>query len=212
MSEDKVRQQYNQLAPIYDHRWRNYLRTTLSFLNTWGQISSSATILDVACGTGELARLRLSQYPQQPITCTDISDPMLHQARQKLKGYDNVSFYAASAAELPFPSNHFEIVICASAFHYFDAPHAALKEMQRVLKPEGKVVLLDWCRDYLLCQICDWWLKLSDRAYQQCYTQTEFHTLLIESGLKIQRATQFRFDFVWGMMAVEAGKCQTEQP
>ena len=84
MKETLVREQYNKKAKIYDRRWRGYLHKTLSFIKAWGQISPNETVLDVACGTGELERLLLLDNPQQRITGVDISEEMLRTAKQKL--------------------------------------------------------------------------------------------------------------------------------
>jgi ubiquinone/menaquinone biosynthesis C-methylase UbiE len=70
------------------------------------------------------------------------------------------------------------VIVSASAFLYFVEPEATLKEMRRTLRPGGVLVILDWCKDYLSCQLGDMILKLVDSAYQRCYTQAEFHHLL----------------------------------
>jgi ubiquinone/menaquinone biosynthesis C-methylase UbiE len=67
MAETTVRRQYNQLAAVYDLRWRNYIVNTLSFLKTWVEISPTDTVLDIACGTGEFERLLLTEYSSQQI-------------------------------------------------------------------------------------------------------------------------------------------------
>jgi ubiquinone/menaquinone biosynthesis C-methylase UbiE len=59
MIETIVRKQYDQLAAVYDLRWKSYIANTLSFLKTWAEISPTDNILDVACGTGEFERLLL---------------------------------------------------------------------------------------------------------------------------------------------------------
>lgn len=204
MIETIVRKQYDQLAAVYDLRWKSYIANTLSFLKTWAEISQTDTILDVACGTGEFERLLLSEYSSQQIVGVDISDKMLAIAKQKCSAYPQVSFQIASASNLPFDNDNFDVIVSANSFHYFDDPLAALKEMRRVLKPDGKVIILDWCRDYLTCKICDAILKIFDPAHQQCYTQNEFHRLLEDANFAVYRATRIRFGVVWGLMVATA--------
>lgn len=204
MIETKVRKQYDRLAPIYDRRWSSYILNTLSFLKTWIEISPTASLLDIACGTGEFERLLLAEQPTQRIVGVDISEQMLAIAAEKCQMYPNVSFQVASASALPFADSRFDLIVSANAFHYFDEPTSALTEIDRVLKPDGAVVILDWCRDYLLCKICDLALKVFDRAYRQCYTQAQFHRLLTAAGFEIRRAAKVRFGFVWGLMVVTA--------
>jgi ubiquinone/menaquinone biosynthesis C-methylase UbiE len=204
MFETIVRQQYDQLATVYDLRWKSYIANTLSFLKTWAEISPTETILDVACGTGEFERLLLAEYPSLKIFGVDISDKMLAIAKQKCNAYPQVSFQTASASTLPFDSHSFDVIVSANSFHYFDDPVSALQEMRRVLKPSGKIIVLDWCRDYLSCKICDFILKVFDPAHQQCYTQNEFHSLLEDANLTVSQATKIRFGFVWGLMVATA--------
>ncbi len=204
MSETIVRNQYDHLASVYDLRWKSYITNTLSFLKAWAEISQTDTILDVACGTGEFERLLLAEYSSQQIVGVDISENMLAIAKQKCSAYPQVSFEIASASNLPFDNDSFDVIVSANSFHYFDDPIAALKEMRRVLKPDGKVIILDWCRDYLLCKICDVILKRFDPAHQQCYTQNEFHRLLEDANFAVYRATRIRFGVVWGLMVTTA--------
>lgn len=204
MTETRVREQYDQMAAVYDQRWSTYVTNTLSFLKTWMNIPPTATVLDIACGTGEFERLVLADHPTQQIVGVDISDKMLAIAKQKCHVYPNVSFQVACASALPFASDSFNIVVSANSFHYFDNPDVALEEIKRVLKPDGTVVILDWCRDYLLCQICDIVLKLFDRAYKQCYNQKEFHSLLASAHFNISRTAKVHFGILWGLMVATA--------
>ncbi|MEI2577359.1 class I SAM-dependent methyltransferase [Scytonema sp. PRP1] len=204
MTETTVRKQYDQLAAVYDLRWKSYIANTLSFLKTWADISPADTVLDVACGTGEFERLLLAEYSSQQIVGVDISEKMLAIAKLKCSAYPQVSFQTASASALPFDNDSFDVIVSANSFHYFDDPLAALKEMRRVLKPDGKVIILDWCRDYLTCKICDIILKIFDLAHKQCYTQDEFHRFLEDTNFAVCRATRIRFGIVWGLMVAEA--------
>jgi ubiquinone/menaquinone biosynthesis C-methylase UbiE len=207
MSEKAVRQEYDKIANIYDRRWNSYVSKTLSFLKNWANISPQATVLDIGCGTGEFESLILRDNPNQQITGVDISEQMLLVGKQKFQAhphvYSNVSFQIAGASNLPFANHSFDVVVSASAFHFFDDPVAALTEIKRVLKPGGKVFILDWCKDYFSCRLIDLYLKISNPAHKRCYTQTEFHSLLTSAHFHIQRATKFKIDIIWGMMVVE---------
>jgi ubiquinone/menaquinone biosynthesis C-methylase UbiE len=204
MTETTVRKQYDQLAAVYDLLWRRYIANTLSFLKTWAEISPLDIVLDVGCGTGEFERLLLAEYSSLQIVGVDISEKMLAIAKQKCSIYPQVSFELASASALPFNSDSFDVIVSASSFHYFDDPLAALTEIKRVLKPDGKVVILDWCKDYLGCKIYDVILRIFDPAYQQCYTQDEFHHLLEEANFAVDRARKIRFGVMWELMVATA--------
>ncbi|MEL6159291.1 MAG: methyltransferase domain-containing protein [Cyanobacteria bacterium J06554_11] len=210
ITESAVQKQYDNLAKNYDWRWRRYLTDTLSFLVDWANVSSTAVVLDVGCGTGELARLLLEQNPHQTIVGIDISELMLVQARQKLRNFEQVTFEQASASALPISDNTFEVVVSANAFHYFPEPEKALAEMRRVLKPGGEIVILDWCKDFLVCQICDLLLQRLDPAHQQCYTEAELHGLLKTAGFRIAQARRIRFGLIWGLMAAIGTKDSDE--
>lgn len=199
-----VQQQYDRLACIYDRRWRSYISNTLSFLVSWAQVLPSETVLDVACGTGELECLLTEQHPQQHIVGVDFAEKMLAIAQQKCAHRANVAFHQASASCLPWQHPEFDVVLCANAFHYFDNPQAVLKEMERVLRRSGRVVILDWCRDYFVCRLCDWVLGWFDPAHKRCYTQAELNELLTQAGYQIRRSQRVRFGLIWGLMVAEA--------
>ncbi len=205
-SENQVRLQYDRLAVIYDRRWHHYITNTLEFLSDWVQIPVGGTILDVGCGTGEFERLILADHPQQRMIGIDLSDQMLAIAQEKCASYPQVHFQTASVESLPIANQSVELVVSANAFHYFNDPHAALAEMYRVVKPGGHVVILDWCRDYWVCQVCDWVLGLVDPAHHQCFTQAELHRYLTAAHLTVERSSRYRFGLIWGLMVATASR------
>lgn len=199
-----VQQQYDRLAAIYDQRWQFYITNTLSFLVKWAPIAPAETVLDIACGTGELERLLVERHSHQSIVGVDFSESMLAIARQKHAHRPKIQFRRAAATALPWQAAEFNVVVCANAFHYFEAPTTVLTEMARVLHPHGRVVILDWCRDFLVCRLCDWVLGWLDPAHKNCYSEAELHELLAVTGYRIQRSRRVRFGLIWGLMAVEA--------
>ncbi|GAB4547009.1 MAG: methyltransferase domain-containing protein [Pleurocapsa sp.] len=203
-TERLVYQEYNRLAPIYDSRWRNYLDRSLSFLLDFADISSQASILDLACGTGELARFILEKNPQQNITGVDISPTMLKIAQDKLEDYFQVKLFNTSATALPFDSQSFDLIICANAFHYFENPSVALAEIKRVLKPNGKLIILDWSGDYWVLKLLNPLFKFIDPAYQQCYKQKKLAILLVNADFYPVEASKVRFSFIWELIAISS--------
>ncbi len=147
--ELKVKNQYDRLAEIYDRRWNSYVSNTLNFLLNYlretSQLAGNENVLDIACGTGELERMILNVYPNLKIVGVDISEKMLDMAQLKLP---QLEFVKASASSLPFPDYNFDIVVIVSAFHYFENPVEVLEEIRRILKPKGRLIVMDWCRDY----------------------------------------------------------------
>ena len=200
MAETTVRQQYDQMAGFYDRRWQSYLTATLTFLKRWANVPPTATVLDIACGTGMFEHLILADAPYQSIVGIDLSPQMLAIARRRCQAYPHVCFQQASALALPFADGQFDAIVSASAFHYFDDPSAALAEMKRVIKPTGRIIVLDWCKDFLFCRICDFILQRNDPVHKQCYTQAQFHQLLAQAGLTVRRSARQRFGLVWGLM------------
>jgi ubiquinone/menaquinone biosynthesis C-methylase UbiE len=206
MPETTARNQYNRLAAIYDWWWSSYIRRSLGFLKQWAQIPPNARVLDIACGTGEFERLILAEHGTQCMVGVDVAKQMLAVATEKVGVAPHVSFHVASAKQLPFADRSFDVVVTASAFHYFDDPSTALAEMRRVLVPDGKLVLLDWCRDFATVRLIDWVLQVIDPAHKRAYTQAELHHFLNEAGFEVRAATRQRFGMVWGLMAATATK------
>ena len=204
---------YDKQANSYDRRWRRYVASTLTFLKSSVSFCPSDRILDVGCGTGEFERLILSEHPEQRMVGIDISERMLSAARKKCAAHSGAAFLRANASALPFPDDSFEVIVSASALHYFDQPMASLQEMRRVLAPSGSVVILDWCKDYLMCRLFDFVLRRIEPGYHACYTQREFHLLLSRAGFEIRSAGRVRSRWIWGLMkAVAVSADRTRQP
>ena len=196
-----VRQEYDRLAGEYDERWQRYVEDTLRAVTEAIAVRGDERVLDVACGTGELEWRLLQRWPGLSLTGCDLSVGMLAQARTKPITGD-VAWVQADATALPFPDASFDIVICANSFHYFRAPQQSLAEMRRALRPGGRLVLVDWCDDYLSCRACSLWLRWTDPAFHQTYSLAEFRSLIESSGFEVQDAQRFRVGLIWGMMRV----------
>lgn len=100
-------------------------------------------VLDVATGAGHTA-IKLAGYAKQ-VTAIDITREMLLEAKKQEdeNGINNIEFIIEDVHHMKFPDNTFDIVVCRLAAHHFSDIKKALKEMCRVLKPSGKLYILD---------------------------------------------------------------------
>ncbi|HHO81639.1 MAG TPA: bifunctional demethylmenaquinone methyltransferase/2-methoxy-6-polyprenyl-1,4-benzoquinol methylase UbiE, partial [Halothiobacillus sp.] len=106
--------------------------------------------LDLASGTGDLARLMASLVGKDGlVVLSDINFNMLKKGRAKLDDLGvigNVDYAIANAELLPFPDNHFDAVTISFGLRNVTHKEQALKEMYRVLKPGGRVLVLEFSK------------------------------------------------------------------
>jgi SAM-dependent methyltransferase len=95
-------------------------------------------LLDVGCGTGQLAARIRDGRPDARVVGCDFSGGMLHQAHER-RG--DGAWLQADAARLPLRDLSFDAVVSTEAFHWFPDPDAALAELFRVLRPGGRLLV-----------------------------------------------------------------------
>jgi ubiquinone/menaquinone biosynthesis C-methylase UbiE len=106
-----------------------------------GRISNrNGRILDVACGPGASTGRLLRYYAPDQITGINISENQLAAARERVPG---CSFLLMDAAQLGFAEDQFDAVMCVEAAFHFNTRERFLREVLRVLKPGGTLVLTD---------------------------------------------------------------------
>ncbi len=96
-------------------------------------------VVDLGCGTG-ISILRLLQRNPGRIIGLDFSEPMLRQAREKLKERDNVEFHIASAEDIGAVVHGADKVVSANVFQYISDPDTVLREIHKALNPDGEYV------------------------------------------------------------------------
>ena len=105
-------------------------------------------VLDVAGGTGDLTRLFSERVgPSGSVVITDINGPMLRHGRDRLlDGGKLIPAVQCDAEKLPFPDEYFDCVSVAFGLRNMTHKDAALAEMRRVLKPGGKLLVLEFSK------------------------------------------------------------------
>ncbi len=172
-----------------------------------GNFQGNEAILDVPCGTGELERRLLAKWPNLCITGVDLSTGMLAQAKAKDKA-NRVHWVEADVVELPMSDESFDCVVCANSFHYFSSPSKALAEMRRVLRPGGRLLLVDWCDDYWTCKACSMWHRLTDKYFYQAYTLQACVALAEDASFRVEQRRRFRINWLWGLMVLECSRVE----
>jgi SAM-dependent methyltransferase len=100
-------------------------------------------VLDVACGTGVIARLAAGQVgPTGSVTGIDLAPDMIEVARRVLSPVGTqIEWHVGDAASLPFPDASYDVVLCQMGLMFMQDRPAALAEMRRVLAPGGRLVV-----------------------------------------------------------------------
>lgn len=149
---DKIAKNYDRLNHIMtfglDRRWRKLAARQLSgplFPSSTGARVPPWAVLDVACGTGDLSIELLKRG--YSVTGIDLSEEMLEIAKQKTatanSQFSILNFQLGNAESLPFLDASFDAVTCAFGIRNFVHLEKGLEEMTRVLKPGGRMVILE---------------------------------------------------------------------
>ena len=110
-------------------------------------IPSGSRILEVAPGPGYLA-IEIARRGSYAITGLDISKTFVEIATANARTASvEVDFRHGNASAMPFADNTFDLILCRAAFKNFSQPVEAMNEMHRVLKPEGRALIIDLRKD-----------------------------------------------------------------
>jgi ubiquinone/menaquinone biosynthesis C-methylase UbiE len=147
-------------------------------------------ILDAACGNGRYSRFLLKQAdPDASITAFDYSQGMLRRARQRLRS-SRVSHVAADLTRLPFANDFFDAIVCGWVLEHLPDPRPGLRELARVLRPGGKVLILT-TEDTLNGAVC------SRMWHCRTYNRTELRRMCKDCGLRWERELWFSPVHAW---------------
>ena len=190
---------YAEYAPIYDRRFANYSRRTLAATIAEIPLEGVENVLDVACGTGLLGEYLRTSRPGLPMLGVDISPDMLEVARARFRD-EPYDWKVGRAESLPTEDDSFDVITCNSAFHLVESPLDALAEFRRVLRPGGRLVIVDWCREYPTMHAMHIGLRIFGKHPRNMKTLAEQTALVEQSGLDLRKAERFKVTWFWGLM------------
>jgi SAM-dependent methyltransferase len=197
----QVQHEYDGLAADYDRRWRRYVTRSVRETVRRANLAPGARVLDVGCGSGALLNaIERERSPERAIGI-DLSLAMAALARRRLGSSDVI---VADAEGLPFSNEQFDVILSSSSFHFWPNQLRALTDFRRVLRPNGRIVITDWCDDFLACRICDAFLRWRNRSRFRILTSREITALLADSGFELLSIECYKISWVWGLMTVVA--------
>lgn len=226
---ERVSQIFSSVANKYDvmndamsfglHRIWKYIAITIA------DIKAGQTILDLAGGTGDLTALISKKLGcNGTVTLADLNIDMIQTGRDKLINeglLENICYLGLNAEQLSFKENSFDRVIIGFGLRNVARKEVALKEIYRVLKPSGKLIILEFstCRVPFLKQIYNTYsFSIIPRLGQLIAGDSESYRYLVESIRKhpdqatlksmLQAANFFEceyYNLCGGIVAVHVG-------
>ncbi|MGB7077179.1 MAG: methyltransferase domain-containing protein [Xanthobacteraceae bacterium] len=120
------------------------------------RLNAGSRVLEIAPGPG-LLTIELARLTGGRVTGIDISHSFVQIAGDNARSAGvEVDFEHGDAADLPFPDDQFDTIVCRAAFKNFSRPLVALNEMHRVLKPGGTALIIDLRKDYSSRGVADY--------------------------------------------------------
>ncbi len=139
---NKIEQRYNRIAKIYD-----LLDSPMEFaFSKWREKffkQVEGKVLEVGIGTGK----NLAYYSQDvDLTGIDFSEPMIKRAKKRARLKNNVDLYIMDAEDMDFEDNSFDTIVTSFVYCSVPNPVQGMKEMKRVCKSGGKLLMLEHVR------------------------------------------------------------------
>jgi ubiquinone/menaquinone biosynthesis C-methylase UbiE len=142
-ADQKLQQEFNQWAAagrgdeMEDHH-SDITDQTIALMN----IQPTDRILDLGCGTGWASRRLARMASGGEVVGLDVADEMLHRAEEASSEFNNIRYVWGSAENIPALDSLFTKVLSVESFYYYADQNKALRELKRVMAPEGQLFIL----------------------------------------------------------------------
>lgn len=131
---DKVSRVYDFFETVYNGKVYRSLGEKVA-----EEIGQNDIVLECACGTGAISKYIAPKC--RKLIATDFSKGMLKQVSRNCRKYNNINIRRADMTKLKCRDNRFDKVVAGNVIHLLEEPYAAIKELERVCKEGGKVIV-----------------------------------------------------------------------
>lgn len=162
------------------------------------KLNNNEVVLDLGTGSGYLAFALARENPDNKVIGLDIVEETLKRNTEKAKqqNLNNIFFTDYNGTIFPFEDESIDVIYTRYALHHFSDINGAFREMKRVLKPKGKIILSDPTpNENDKSGFVDAFMKKKLDGHIKFYTKREFEELAEENGFKILTnvMTEIRF-------------------
>lgn len=141
------------------------------------------TLLDVGCGNGTFLSMVLNKF-DVGVSGIDISPGMIEKSKELLDG--SADLKVGDSDRLPWDNKSFDIVTCIASFHHYPNPELVLKEIKRVLRPGGILIIADpFTSNNLLRFFINLLVKISNKGDVRIYSQKKMKEILEKCGFAL---------------------------
>lgn len=184
---DKVIEEFTKQSKTFNDYQKDFSKTEFTdwAVDKIGFVGDE-NVLEVAAGTCGFGR-SIAPYVSK-LTELDATKAMLEVGKKEAQNQNitNQEFIEGVAENLPFEDKKFDCVITRLAFHHFVDIAKPFKEMMRVVKANGKIVIIDMeAREESLRERADYYETLRDPSHTRCISHSEFKKLATENGAMV---------------------------
>ncbi|CAG9298100.1 class I SAM-dependent methyltransferase [Celerinatantimonas diazotrophica] len=188
-----VQTQFDRQASAYLNSTVHAKGNDLLLLKQQIDGNPQAQILDLGCGGGHVS-FALAPLVKH-VSAYDISKPMLAVVAQQAsqRGLTNIDVCQGDVASLPFAENRFDFVVSRYSAHHWVSWETALSEMRRVLKPTGKLIIIDVisCDNPLLDSFLQTIEMIRDPSHVRNFSLSQWLEGLSRQGFQLEACQQF---------------------
>ncbi len=169
---------FDRWSSTYERSWMQRAffdpthRATLALAA--GIVPQPASVLDIGCGTGRLLRQARTRWPEAQLIGVDPAAGMIEVAKRLTP---DATFFSGTAESLPLESATVDLALSTLSFHHWRDQAAGLREIARVLRPGGYVVLVDM-------SFPGWLLRVL--RVKRVHHRAGRHALFAQAGLQVQ--------------------------
>jgi ubiquinone/menaquinone biosynthesis C-methylase UbiE len=190
----EILDQFTRQAEPFMQRHAHSNEALLQLMLDLSGVGARDSVVDLACGPG-IVSCFFARHARS-VTGLDFVPAMLERARklQAERGLTNLEWKQGQVAALPFPDWSFDCVITRFSFHHFLEPAVVVREMKRVCRPKGTVLVADVTPAAAAQEAFNHWEILRDPSHTRALTREELETVGKSAGLTLRRVAEFRLE------------------
>lgn len=185
---------FERWSRTYEASWmqaRLFARVHGAVLDLAAPLPPPASVLDVGCGTGRLLRAAGARWPAAQLVGVDPALGMVDEARRLTPG---AAIHRGLAEELPLPDASVDLVLSTISSHHWRDPATGVREMARVVRPGGHVLLADFAPPGAL----GWFASRRGRGAQPAAARRR---IFAAAGLRVERQRAVAYPFILATLA-----------